>query len=254
LKNASVSANQDLPGTILFIKIAGKLSMRKSVTYSYFLVIFLLAGCAVRSGTGKGANTMGQIVWDIDNIKSIGGHKTQVLGAPKVIETDQGKAVEFDGIGNGLIVDSLPLKEAEKFTLEIIFRPDANGAAAQRFLHLQETGSESRILIELRMPDSQSWYLDTYIKTEAGDHTLADPPKPHPAGQWYNATLIYDGEKMRHYVNRVEESSAKLAFDPLGEGKISIGMRINRVHWFKGAIRKIRFTDAVLETAVFMEP
>jgi phosphate starvation-inducible protein PhoH len=162
--------------------------------------------------------------------------------------------VEFDGIGDGLIVDSLPLAEAEKFTLEIIFRPAANGPAAQRFLHLQETGSESRILIELRMPDSQNWFLDTYIKTEAGDRTLADPPKPHPVGQWYNATLIYDGEKMRHYVNGVEESSAKLAFDPLGGGKTSIGVRINRVHWFKGAIRKIRFTDEVLGADSFMQP
>lgn len=197
---------------------------------------------------------MKQIVWNIDNTKTIAGHTTVAEGAPKVIETEKGKAVEFDGIGDGLIVESLELAGAKKFTLEIIFRPDATGPAAQRFLHLQETGSESRILIETRLPDGKNWYLDTYIKTPAGDHTLADPPRPHPAGQWYNATLIYDGEKMRHYVNGVEESSAKLAFDPLGGGKTSIGVRINRVHWFKGAIRKIRFTDKVLGTDSFMEP
>jgi hypothetical protein len=234
--------------------MAGKLFMYKTMTYIFFLSALLAGGCGGLHDNWKGTNPMKQIVWDIDNTKTIAGLGTVTAGAPKVIETDKGKVVEFDGLGDGLIVESLPLAEAEKFTLEIIFRPAANGPAAQRFLHLQETGSESRILIELRMPDSQNWYLDTYIKTEAGDHTLADPPKPHPVGQWYNATLIYDGEKMRHYVNGVEESSAKLAFDPLGGGKTSIGVRINRVHWFKGAIRKIRFTDEVLRADSFMQP
>ena len=234
--------------------MTGKFFMHKITTYIIFSAVLLSGGCGKLSDDGKGAKAMKQIVWDVNNTKAIGGMGTVAAGAPKVIETDKGKAVEFDGIGDGLIVDSLPLAEAEKFTLEILFRPDANGPAAQRFLHLQETGSESRILIELRMPDSQNWYLDTYIKTEAGDHTLAEPPKPHPAGQWYNATLIYDGETMRHYVNGVEESSAKLAFDPLGAGKTSIGVRINRVYWFKGAIRKIRFTPAVLAAGSFMEP
>jgi hypothetical protein len=228
--------------------------MHKTITYIFFLSALLSGGCGGLYANEKGKNSMKQTVWDINNTKTIGGFATVAAGAPKVVETDKGKAVEFDGIGDGLIVDSLPLAGADKFTLEIIFRPDVNGPAAQRFLHLQETGSESRILIELRMADSQNWYLDTYIKTEAGDHTLADPPKPHPAGQWYNATLVYDGEKMRHYVNGVEESSAKLAFDPLGGGKTSIGVRINRVHWFKGAIRKIRFTPAFLGTDSFMEP
>jgi len=228
--------------------------MHKTITYIFFLSALLPSGCCGLYDNGKGTNPMKQIVWDINNTKAIAGLPTVAAGAPKVVETDKGKAVEFDGIVDGLIVDSLPLAGAEKFTLEIIFRPDANGPAAQRFLHLQETVSESRILIELRMPDSQNWYLDTYIKTEAGDHTLADPPKPHPAGQWYNATLVYDGEKMRHYVNGVEESSAKLAFDPLGGGKTSIGVRINLVHWFKGAIRKVRFTPAVLGADSFMKP
>ncbi len=228
--------------------------MHKIIAHIIFLSVFLPSGCGGLHDNWKGASPMKQIVWNIDNTKSIGGFSTVAAGAPKIIETDKGKAVEFDGIGDGLIVDSLPLAGAEKFTLEIIFRPDANGPAAQRFLHLQETGSESRILIETRMPDSQNWYLDTYIKTPAGDHTLAEPPKPHPAGQWYNATLVYDGETMRHYVNGIEESSAKLAFDPLGAGKTSIGVRINRVHWFKGAIRKIRFTPAVMPADSFMKP
>src|SRR5688500_1673664 len=34
-----------------------------------------------------------QVVWNIDNLQMIGGHKTTVLGAPMVIDTPAGKAV-----------------------------------------------------------------------------------------------------------------------------------------------------------------
>ena len=228
--------------------------MYKSTICICFSLSLLLGGCGRWFETGKGANQMKQIAWDIDNTKSIAGLKTIVSGSPKVIVTDNGKAVEFDGTKDGLIVESLPLAGAKKFTLEIIFRPDANGLAAQRFLHLQENDSESRILIETRLPDGKNWYLDTYIKTPAGDHTLAEPANIHPAGQWYNATLIYNGQEMRHYVNGVKEMSSKLAFSPIGPGKTSIGVRINQVHWFKGAIRKIRFTPEVLPADNFIKP
>jgi hypothetical protein len=228
--------------------------MYRTAVYIIFSSAFLLAGCGGTHHIGKGVNQMGQVTWDIDNTKSIAGLKTVVLGSPRVIQIGNSNAVEFDGSKDGLQVESLPLSGAKKFTLEIIFRPDANGLAAQRFLHLQENGVESRILIETRLPDGKNWYLDTYINTPAGDHTLVEPANIHPAGQWYNATLIYDGEKMHHYVNGVEEMSAKLAFSPLGDGKTSIGVRINQVHWFKGAIRKIRFTPEVLRTDSFLKP
>ncbi len=194
------------------------------------------------------------IVWEIDNLNSISGHKTIVLGSPKVIETDNGKAVEFDGVKDGLLVEELPLAGAEKFTLEIVFRPDAKGPKEQRFLHLQEDGCEYRILIETRLTDNGLWYLDTYIKNAKGDKTLVKSANTHPVGQWYNATLVYDGREMRHYVNAVKEMSAELAFGPLNEGKISIGVRINQVHWFKGAIREIRFTRGILRPEEFLQP
>jgi hypothetical protein len=229
--------------------------MYKSAAYIlFFSFAFLPAGCGGGRDIGKGVNPMGQITWDINNTKSIAGLKTTVSGSPKVIEADKGKAVEFDGVKDGLAVESLPLAGAKKFTLEIIFRPGINGLAAQRFLHLQENNSESRILIETRLPDGKNWYLDTYINSPAGDHTLVEPANIHPVGQWYNATLVYDGETMHHYVNGVEEMSAKLAFSPLGEGKTSIGVRINQVHWFKGTIKRIRFTPEVLTADNFMKP
>ncbi len=221
------------------------------------MVLFLLVTAIVCSCNSPGlqkGDLMGSVIWDIDNISSIYGQKTEVLGSPKVTKTAEGKAVEFDGAKDGLIVDSLPLCGAEKFTLEIIFRPVLDGLQAQRFLHLQENHSENRILIETRLTETGQWYLDTYIKCAKDDHTLVDSTKTHPLGQWYNATLVYDGQMMRHYVNGTEEMSAGLDFDPLKDGKTSIGVRINKVHWFKGTVRKIRFTPMVLEPEQLLRP
>jgi hypothetical protein len=59
---------------------------------------------------------------------------------------------------------------------------------------------------------------------------------------------------MGHYVNGIEGMSGNLAFAPLGPGKTSIGVRMNRVFWFKGAILKIRFTPRVLRPEQFLKP
>jgi len=55
--------------------------------------------------------------------RPIGGHKTTVLGHPRVIDSPVGKAVEFNGVDDALFVDVHPLAGAETFTWEIVFRP-----------------------------------------------------------------------------------------------------------------------------------
>jgi hypothetical protein len=225
----------------------------KTLTFLIFVALIYPAGAFGSANQEKSEKAL-IIVWDVNNIKSIGGHKTTVLGSPKVIETDKGKAVEFDGVKDGLIVNALPLAAAEKFTLEIIFRPDANGLKEQRFLHLQEDGSDSRTLIETRLPGGNLWYLDTYIQTEKGKRAMLEPKNTHQLSRWYSASLVYDGQEMRHYINGVQEMSGKLEFTPLKEGKTSIGVRMNEVYWFKGAIRQVRFTKKALEQAELLKP
>src|SRR5262249_3455459 len=147
----------------------------------------------------------------------------------------------FNGEQDGLLLPGQPLKGFDVFTVEVIFRPDANGLKEQRFLHLQEEGTENRILIETRLTDDNQWFLDTYIHSDQSDQTLYAEKFPHPVGQWYQAALVFDGNQMRHYVNGVKELSSIIKFSPLRDGRASIGVRINRVHWFKGAIRTVRF-------------
>jgi hypothetical protein len=226
--------------------------MKKLMTLILVLVMLSCSSCR-QSEPDLASQPTSSTVWNVDRLKSIGGHVTAVLGSPTVIEIGKGKAVQFDGVKDGLVVDALPLAGAKQFTLEVVFRPDSDGPAEQRFLHLQQDGTESRILIETRV-QGDKWYLDTYIHSPRGNLALFDPNNTHPTEKWYNAALIYDRKTMRHYVNSVEEMSGNLALTPLGHGKTSIGVRMNRVFWYKGAIRKVRFTPRVLQPQEFLQP
>ncbi|MCE5249155.1 LamG domain-containing protein [bacterium] len=205
-----------------------------------------------------GANTTkepGQIVWNIDNLTSIGGNTPTVLGSPRCIDTPRGKALLFDGVRDALVMDSHPLEGATAFTIEIVFRPDRDGAPEQRFLHLQEDGGDNRLLIETRLIENSRWSLDTYMKSGETDQTLLEMGNTHPLGEWYNAAFVFDGREMRHYINGVMELSAGIAsFTPPKAGKTSIGVRINRVYWFKGAVRTVRFTRRALSPKEFLKP
>lgn len=218
--------------------------MSRSIKFAFLCLTMFVCSCS------------NSTVWNMDSLNFIGGHKTTVVGTPKVIETEKGKAVEFDGIKDGLVVEAIPLAGAEKFTMEVIFRPDVNGPASQRLIYMQENGSKNRITmaVETAPADKNLWCLDTFIKCATGSKNLYKTDKTRATGQWYNAALIYDGQKMSHYLNGIEEASEKFLLTPLNDGKTSIGTKIDQSFWFKGAIRKIRFTRSVLPPQEFLKP
>jgi hypothetical protein len=203
--------------------------------------------------------TAGAVHWKIDNLESIGGRRVTVIGSPKVIETERGKAVEFDGRGDALFVDVNPLAGLKQFTAEVVFRPAAGGPREQRFLHFQPTGTDDRLLFETRLPSEGQWFLDTYLQAGLAKQTLYAETFLHQVGPWYAAAIVVDGKTMRHYVNDQEELSARLPMGealvaPLGAGATSIGVRFNKVHWFQGAIREIRITPGVLGPQSLLQP
>jgi hypothetical protein len=195
-----------------------------------------------------------QVVWRIDAIDSIGDHETTVLGSPRVIDDPGGLAVEFDGVQDGLQVAAHPLEGANEFTAEVVFRPYPAGPREQRFLHLQEDGSKDRLLFEIRMFSSDRWFLDTHIESRDDGYTLFARGFEHPVGPWYHAALVVTGGEMKHYVNGELEMSRKIEFAPQGPGHTSVGVRLNLVSWFKGAIREARFTRRVLAPEEFSIP
>ena len=220
------------------------------------IIILLAALCCAPHALARTRRetTPRAVTWKFDNLKRLGGHAVTVIGAPRVIETDAGRALLFDGARDGLLVETNPLAGARAFTVEAVIRPDAGGAFEQRWLHIQESAADNRVMLETRLSGGV-WFLDTFVKNGAGDDkrlTLFDEPFKHATGAWYHVALVYDGATLRNYVDGREELSGSLSVGPLGEGRTSVGVRQNRVHWFKGAIRKARFTPRALAPRDFM--
>ncbi len=214
------------------------------------ILIFLLSAlctCAQSLETPKTS-----VVWKIDNLKKIGGHPVEVLGSPRVVKTDRGKAIVFDGVRDGIFIRNNPLAGADKFTIEAIFRPDEGGEAEQRWLHIEDTENvESRALLETRL-NGKEWFLDTFLKSGDNRMPLYAENFKHPTGKWFHVALVYDGTEMRHYINGKLELSGKIQMKPFGRGITSIGVRQNRIYWFKGAVLKARFSKYVLTPREFI--
>jgi hypothetical protein len=190
-------------------------------------------------------------VWAIDNLQSIGGHKVTVLGSPAVIDTPEGKAVQFDGTKDALFVDNHPLAGLSQFTVEIFFRPDPGGAQAQRWFHMNENNG-GRVLWETRL-FGNDFVVDCFVESKGGNTALYNEKFKHPLGAWYHVAAVVDGKRAHHYVNGMEESNVALPFVAQGPGQTSIGVRITRMYYFKGAVRLARFTPRALTPAEFMK-
>lgn len=222
------------------------------------VILFALSGVSAQVPSATLATPAQEKVWRFDQINNIGGHPTEVLGNPSVINSPYGKAVEFDGKGDAIIVPEHPLAGATAFTWEVIFRPDADGPEAQRFFHIAErdpaTGkdSDNRMLFEIRIVDKQ-WCLDSFAGNRGANLTLLNCKALHPVGQWFRVTTVWDGKVMKNYVGDELQGEGPLVMQPEGPGRSSIGMRLNRVYPFKGAVLMSRTVPRALPPSEFLK-
>jgi hypothetical protein len=225
-------------------------------------------GAAALLGSGAvDAQQAQEVIWQFDRLDNIGGNATHVDGSPRIISTPAGKAVLFDGIRDGLFIDKHPLAGYSQFTFSALVRPDG-GDPAQRWFHLAETDPKtgldatvdpnnpvsdknSRFTFELRV-DGDRCYFESFTHGPGYQAALIDKTKTHPLGQWYVVTQTYDGQTYRSFVNGVLEKEAPLAYTPQGPGHASVGVRINHVSYFKGAVMRARFSPRALAPAEFM--
>lgn len=178
------------------------------------------------------------------------------LGGPRTESGPDGSALCFDGVDDGLAFDRNPIAGMKEFTIQVLFRPDASGSpeapSEQRFVHFEEgsttTPESRRALIETRVVGEQ-WYLDTYLRAANGNKALIDAEKKHRVGRWYWVALTYAGGSMRHYIDGQLELEGAVPFEPLCAGRASLGVRLNRVSWFKGCLRELRVTPSVLSAS-----
>ncbi len=229
----------------------------------------LLIGATVALANGAVvAQPIPDVTWQFDRLDNIGGNRAHVDGEPKIITTAAGKAVLFDGVHDGLFIDKHPLAGFSQFTFEALVRPDG-GDPAQRWFHLAETDPKtgldatvdannptadknSRFTFELRV-DGDRCYFESFTHGPGYQSALIDKTKTHPLGQWYVVTQTYDGQTHRSFVNGVLEKEAPIAYVPQGPGHSSVGVRINHVSYFKGAVMRAHFAPRALAPSEFMK-
>jgi hypothetical protein len=211
------------------------------------------------------SNASAQTVWKFNNLSRIGGLTPKVEGAPQLVDSPVGKAVQFNGTDTALFFPARPLVGAKTFTIEAIFRPEG-GNLEQRWMHIAETDPKTgldanpggtadpnpRFMFEVRVKDGQ-WWLDAFVNSAAGSKALIDPAKTHPIDQWYAVAQTYDGKTYRSYVNGVLENEADVAFTPHGAGHMMVGVRMNHVNWFKGSVAEARFSTRALNPREFLK-
>lgn len=206
------------------------------------------------------AQTPAAETWRFDNLSKIGGHPVELLGHPQIVESPYGKAIEFSGNNDGIFLPVHPLAGASAYTWEVIFRPDAGGAQAQRFFHLQEqdpaTGQDTanRMLFEIRIVDGK-WCLDSFASSGTSNRTLLNCQADHlyPLGQWYRVTAVYDGHQLHNYIGNALQGEGALDLKPQSPGRTSVGIRINKLYPFKGAVLAARMTPRALQPGEFLQ-
>lgn len=215
---------------------------RKALPDSHWFRVGMI-GLACLGVLTAGPETTGT-VWNLNRIDSIGSSAPELMGTPNVL-TEPAPAISFDGTGDGLLVPANPLAGCAKFTVEMLIFPESGGGEEQRFFHAEDTAG-NRALLELRVLPGGKWCLDSFLKAGKTQCVLLDREKAHPPDRWHWVAMTYDGESLSGYVNGVREMTGKIAFPAMKDGRVSLGARQNRVSWFKGAIREVRFHSAAL--------
>ena len=208
-----------------------------------------LAAPALLAADAPPATPSSVTIWRLEQPAQVGGHPASVLGEPRLAKDAAGSSLIFNGSTDGLFVPVNPLAGLAQFTIEVLFKPEPGGLAEQRFFHIQdETGS--RGLMEIRLA-GDTWALDTFLYSEAtkAKCALLDPARRHPAARWTWVALVYANGHMAHYIDGVKELEGDVAFPPMAAGQTSLGVRQNKVFWFKGGIREVRFHPQALAPA-----
>lgn len=180
-----------------------------------------------------------------------------VRGAPRLAAGPAGlDAVAFDGAHDALVFPKNPLAGASVYTVEALLLVAPGGPAEQRLLHVQADASTDRLLLETRRADSagRTWFADTIVATRGTECILAEAGRTHAAATWHTLALVCDGTMLHQFVDAAAEASASLAAAPFPPGRVCLGMRLNHITPFGGALAAIRFSRRALAPDALWHP
>jgi hypothetical protein len=222
-----------------------------------FIPIFSIAvlvgvSCSESGPTSPAAEESSAFHLRLSDLLSNPSSGVTVSGDPQMVTDERmGEVVLFDGVDDAIFIDKNPIEGLTRFTVEIIFRQDGGGSQEPRFFHIGHAKGD-RMLLETRLAEDDTWHLDSFLRSGENYKVLIDPEQKHPIGEWAHVALVLEDGHMRHFVNGKQELEGNLEFKPMEGGGISLGVRMNKIHWFKGAIHSIRVTPEALGPDSFL--
>ena len=167
-------------------------------------------------------------------------HGVLTNGAAFTDSAKVGPAFIFDGVDDYVATPSMNI--GSNFTVELWINP-TTAAGYEELIGNNASSANFGVL----------YFVNDRVEYwQSGGIKAFTPGNSVPLNTWTHVALVYDGTTMRHYVDGKEELSGPLTIEPLTAGRTSMGVRMNRVFWFKGAIRKARFTRSALAPKDFM--
>lgn len=194
--------------------------------------------------------TIAEREWLLADLLKDKSSNIEISGKPQIVNSPYGDAVSFNGIDNAFFLNELPLKSLQEFTVEMVFKPETNGVFEQRILHMGES-TKDRILLEIRAVNN-NWYFDGYAASGTNKKALIEEKLIHPLEQWYHVAFVVTPKSLTTFVNGKQELQEEFPFLPIESGQTSIGVRMNKVCWFKGAIYKIQITPKQIKPNDFI--
>jgi hypothetical protein len=151
---------------------------------------------------GQSAGAENAEVWMFNQTSAVGGHATQVLAHPQVIETPLGKAVQFSGVADALFVPVHPWQ---------VRKPgrgrSSSGRTRMALRHSDSSTYRCWIRQRERIPMTgcclryglSTGSGDSFAMADGQSKTLLNCEKLHPVGRWYRVTAVYNGKTLSNY-------------------------------------------------------
>jgi hypothetical protein len=97
-----------------------------------------------------------------------------------------------------------------------------------------------------------NWYFDGFVASKGVKLALATEELLHPLEKWYHVAFVVTPNSLTTFVNGKQELYKDYTFNTIEQGQTSIGVRMNKVSWFKGAIYKIQISPEALKPNQFL--
>lgn len=215
------------------------------------VMVYLCSPIFLSCGTSRNEKTAGSFIeWNLAELYRSKSEDLEIIGNPEITSSPFGEALFFDGVDDALLLDRMPISILKEFTVEMVFKPALNAPFEQRILHIG-TISDDRMLLEIRAVGA-NWYFDGFAASGVNKLALIDENLLHPLDDWYHVAFVITADKLATYVNGKLELQQSYTFEPINNGSTSIGVRLNKDSWFKGAIYKIKITPKELNPNSFI--